>query len=119
MSWPKINLRQKYTDKFNQPNHRLFSNVCENSYLNVLSYFSNGLEFLVEIFFFFCKRIGGGSFIFILPKIEHTKVITFFPLPSLIFQTGEAEGISLMVLEINETVFGTETCKSGEAAAGE
>ena len=68
--------------------------------------------------FFFCDRNGGGGviFIFILPKIEHTKVITFFPLPCLIFQTGEAEGISLMVLEINETVFGTETCKSGEAA---
>ena len=48
------------------------------------------LEFLVEIFFF-CDRNGGGViFIFILPKIEHTKVITFFPLPCLIFQTGEA-----------------------------
>ena len=50
---------------------------------------SNSFEFLLDIFFS-QKNFGAVSFIFILPKIERTKVITFFPLPCLIFQTGEA-----------------------------
>ena len=64
-------------------------NLKNRPFVQILFNFSNSFEFLFDIFFS-QKNFGAVSFIFILPKIERTKVITFFPLPCLIFQTGEA-----------------------------